>query len=294
MSKANFAGLVLLALVSVPALATTGVMQVSGNRTLTENHKGTIVLASGANLNCNGKLIESGTQGNVCGTNNERSCGVLMKSGPATVRNCKIEGFNTGIDVLDVSSPTIDSNTVTENVVGVRLRNIFGSGSVTNNTVMENTEEGFNIDGSSGITFRNNHVSYNDRDGFDVGTSQTLTFRGNNVSDNGLNGIELDDSMYIAIIKNTISHNGRNNNRSGVSFDNSDFSRAACNSSDYNGRNGFRITTDSDNNIIEKNTAKRNIEADAFEDGTSNNNTWTGNVFKDRGQTGTPDCSNVN
>jgi parallel beta-helix repeat protein len=269
-------------------------MQVSGNRTLSENHKGTIVLANGATLNCNGKLIESGTQGNVCGASNERSCGVLMKSGPATVRNCKIEGFNTGIDVLDVYSPTLDGNTVTENTVGIRLRDVFGSGSVINNTVMENTEEGINIDDSSGITFRNNRVSYNDRDGIDVGTSQTLVFRDNRITDNGFNGIELDDSLYIAIIKNTISHNGRSQNRSGVSFDNSDFSRVACNSSDYNGRNGYRITNDSDNNVIEKNTAKRNGEADAVEDGGSGSNTWTGNVFRDRGQSGTPDCANVN
>ncbi len=276
------------------AYATSGVMQVTGSRILSENHTGTVVLGANATLNCNGRKILNGTQGNVCG-NNDRSCGVLMKQNNATVRNCTIEGFNTGIDVIGVMSPTIDNNQIYENTVGIRIRNVFGGGrNVISNTIMESAEEGLNIDDSTNLNFIDNHISYNGRDGVDVGNSQTLVFRDNRITDNTLNGIELDGSSFNALIKNYLSHNGRSQQRSGISLGTSDFNRLACNTSNRNGRNGIRINDGSDSNIIEKNSATRNVQGDAFESADSRFNSWTGNVFKDRGQSGTPDCANVN
>ncbi|MDX1406166.1 MAG: right-handed parallel beta-helix repeat-containing protein [Woeseiaceae bacterium] len=193
------------------ALASYGLLEISVDTTLTENHYGNIVIVEdNVILDCEDFTVQG--QGSGSGV------GILLNGRTGvTVTRCVVSGFDEGIVVENSHGNRINVNTVRENFAsGIRLHSSQHN-EITRNRVIDNQSEdssgataliigqvssnnlvNFNTvtgNESTGIVVadpgsdRNRIVanvsSYNGGHGFDIISVRLNTFRGNIAVDNG-------------------------------------------------------------------------------------------------------------
>lgn len=271
------------------ASATSGIMNISGSVTLTENHTGTIVLnGPNARLNCNGKSIIDSTQPAFCGEAGNESCGIYISGVDYPyVINCTVRNFDIGLYAAEAYLPTVRNSTFRSNVQGMKIVDSTGSSGtfLQNNLFQDNSEEGLAIRRTTSLRVLSNKFWYNDLDGTDVNNSSRLVFNLNDHSGNSYNGLEVDTSTLITVTNGKFVLNGNTGLtgefRSGLSFDNVDQATVTGNTLNKNERNGIRVTDGSSNGTYTNNTGSGNVDFDAYQSNSSTGNTWSGNTWGD-------------
>ncbi|MGI9586416.1 MAG: right-handed parallel beta-helix repeat-containing protein [Acidimicrobiia bacterium] len=142
----------------IGAYGTSGMMQISSDTTLAEDHSGPIeVIADNVTLDCNGH--------SVTGTGSGKGISVNGHTG-VSIQNCVVTGFQHGIAL----GTDTDKNSVTEN------------------TSFGNTANGINLFEADENTINNNTLKDNGLHGIAAYSSKLLTVNGNEVRDNGTSG----------------------------------------------------------------------------------------------------------
>ena len=139
--------------------------------------------ANGITLDCNGYTIYGNTRINGIYASNIRD---------ATIKNCEIMDFDTGVDILVSNNLTIQNNTVTSNM---------GSGIYINGDT-----------GTSDHTIIGNTVTNNAQDcircaGIVLYYEDNCLIQGNTISDNGNAGIYITNGNDNTVKENTIENN---------------------------------------------------------------------------------------
>ena len=155
--------------------------------------------------------------------------------GGFTITNC----FQSGIRILDNSSPTIFNNIIEGNEGGDGIVVQDGSSPwIENNTIRNNDEEGIHIldnasptivsniiegNGTDGISvfnasswIENNTIRNNDRSGINLLNSSSATIKGNTISDNRVIGVFVTFNSDAMIEDNVISRNSNEVNGGGI------------------------------------------------------------------------------
>ncbi len=106
-----------------------------------------VIDSSDVVLDCQGNLISHDDSANTTAIHVNGSASSLTN---VTIRNCRIRDYAYGI-VVDgpnsgYNSPTILNNTITSNVHGIYVPDIFGEPAMTDNLIANNTGSGYQID----------------------------------------------------------------------------------------------------------------------------------------------------
>jgi len=260
-------GVSLVAAVLVSALvlpstasATSGVMLVNVDTTLTEDHTGQIVInADSVTLDCAGHRVTGVAAGS--GIEIQNRTGV-------TVRNCDVSGFRNGIYLGGSSGNTIEKNHVHDNTMGALPAGIAvwdSSGNTfSHNTATDNGSDGiiFGTD-SDGNTVVSNTATGNGRNGLFFWQNKNNVATGNEARSNIEHGFVLGRSSGNTVTGNTSEQNVR----SGFSVTSAVGNTLADNSAVENGEYGF-LVAEVDNTDITGNTATANGVDGFLTDGT--------------------------
>ncbi len=130
-------------------------------------------------------------------------------TGGVTIENCKVTGFEIGIDSEDCVLCTIQNNKVSNNDVGILCGRDCILGVFVKNNIFANTGDGMSFNDSSvDNEVRNNHIRDNGGDGLVVGESCIGNLLLHNVvSGNDGRGISIEGDGN-TIIENTGKRNG--------------------------------------------------------------------------------------
>jgi parallel beta-helix repeat protein len=199
-------------------------------------------------LNCNGREMSG---------EDVADAGILLADRTGvTVRNCKISGFFRGIWLLASSGNRLLSNTISLSGLGMVLEDDSGGNLVKSNRVVEPGSDGINLgSGASGNMIVGNTLEGTSLsgDGIDFdGTATDNTVKGNKVTGfMGASGIELFLAEGNVVTENVSSGNGF-----GISL-RGNGNTIERNTTDENEADG--IDAGGDNNVIDKNRARRNF-----------------------------------
>jgi parallel beta-helix repeat protein len=288
----------LVGAVSASANASSGVLVITTDTTLTEDHQGPIVVAAdGVTLDCAGHALTGpGTFGIL----------VHLRSG-VTVRSCDVSGFEHGINVAASTRSTVTGNTSHDNVdTGF----VFDDGSFnvfSLNTAERNGGNGFQATsaaspvleqnvarenrGTGGIAIastmnaviRRNTIVGNANHGIHLFASSRNELTGNTVSSNGIHGIALEGASAENLVReNTANHNAVD----GFAVnDRSSRNTLTANGANHN-LNGFHVWAAASHNELAGNAALRNLTGfflhdegsdwNSFAQNVANNNTYNG------------------
>src|SRR4051794_29183009 len=175
------------------ASASSGVLVVTSNTTLSEDHQGQIVIAAdGVTLDC-ARHVVSGPG----------PFGILLsgRSG-VTVKNCDVTGFGHGIGVLSSNGNTFTNNVSHDNsLTGFAFDQGGSANRLAGNTARGNGGNGFQIVGQSNMTLENNTaVANGDTAGIALGFSNNNVLRQNRSSQNANHGVHLFSSSGNQIV----------------------------------------------------------------------------------------------
>jgi parallel beta-helix repeat protein len=298
--SAKFAARTFLAFVVVAfvvvvptASATTGDLYVMTDTTLSEDHFGSILIfANNATLDCAGHAV----------IGNGTGVGINVLAAGASVANCQVEGFETGI--LDSSDGTrILNNVATQNGQGIRLvvatgatvsgnsanKNAFwgiiAAQGASGNVISDNTTKGNRLIGVALNSASDNwvigNVAAENRDGFDSGFSSSFnTFRHNVATNNESTGFGFADFANSNTIDHNVSvNNGSGPNGGGFAIGPASGNIVTNNIAMHNGSSGFNVFFGSELNLFKRNHACQNFFGDAFDSSTGAGNTWIDNHF---------------
>lgn len=263
----------------VPALsasATSGVMQINADTTLTEDHAGQIVInADNVTLDCAGHRVTGAAAGSGIELQNRTG---------ATVRNCDVSGFRNGIYLGDSSGNTVEKNHVHDNTLGDLPAGIAVWGSsgntISNNTATDNGSEGIIVGtDSDGNTVVGNTATGNGRNGFFFWQNNNTTVTNNEARSNKEHGFVVGRSSGNTVTANTSDQNVL----SGFSVTSSDDNTLGDNSATGNGDYGF-LVAEGDNTDLTGNSATANGVDGFLSDGTGG--TVSGNESHRNGEVG--------
>ena len=163
---------------AVPAMAnTTGMLVITTDTTLTEDHDGPVsIVADGVTLDCDTRTV--------FGTDSEEGFGILLRGVTGvTVKNCTVFGYEVGILIEDSHNNTIKNNVAT------------GVG-----------DSAYRIDGGTGNTLMDNLAQNSGSHGFELAYSGYNTLLGNtsvnndDVSPNGA-GYAINDYSHSNVLR---------------------------------------------------------------------------------------------
>lgn len=157
--------------------------------------------ADNITLDCAGHAILGAGSGN----------GVLLDSrSRATVRNCRISGFDEGIFVRYSTYAKLSSNSLTGN--GGNGVNLFAGSntSLTANQAANNGNSGLSLSQSRDNNLTNNSATGNGNNGIYLSQSPGNTLAANNASGNSNDGIGLWQSPSTRLTGNTLDGNANN------------------------------------------------------------------------------------
>lgn len=193
------------------AAATSGVIQVGLNMTLTEDHYGTLVLSEDSYLNCNYHSIYNDVQAPVCWDENSTSqfrCGIFAYYVDGVdIVNCNIHYFDQAITILGGSDIWIRGTYIASNGDGVHaaftwpgIKGLFLAGS----DVSWNSDEGIKLYNTYKTEIITTWVWWNTVDGIDGDWNSSPLIKANNMRENGDHAIEFDDDSYVTVDGNYI------------------------------------------------------------------------------------------
>jgi parallel beta-helix repeat protein len=142
-----------------------------------------LVLGNGATLDCNGHRITGSEQPGQYGI-------YVREASGATVRRCRVEGFEIGIRLRGATDATVEASVSRDNTrYGLEITSNSTGAVIQGNEITQNGDEGIHVSGPP------------DRDALHE-------IIGNTVGGNGLEGIYLLDSDANTVADNAIQHHG--------------------------------------------------------------------------------------
>jgi parallel beta-helix repeat protein len=240
--------MVLTLLPTVTAAATVGVMQITVDTTLTEDHNGPIeIVADSVTLDCDGHKVT--------GIGSGLGISMFEQSG-VTIRDCDVSGFMTGIVVNHSTGNLVEDNHVHDNVgagfpVGIEVRS-SPNNIIKNNVVARNGDDGIHLapgcegrcetePNSDGNMIEGNTATDNGRYGIALWYSDNNTISGNAARNNGASGFGIGESQNTTITNNDARNNGKN----GFGIGGAHNTTFTNNEARSNGYVGFAIHDDS-------------------------------------------------
>ena len=159
---AGLLSLLATAVFALPGGATSGILTITADTTLSEDHQGEIVIdADGVTLDCDGyKVVGSGEENGI----------KISERSDVTLRDCRVSGFVRGVLVNVSSQIDLQGNEASRN------------------------EWGFWIADSDHVRAASNTASDNSQNGFLLGNADDGLLSGNRALRNGLNGFGFNDS----------------------------------------------------------------------------------------------------
>jgi len=184
---------------------------VGGKATLTAE-PGTVIRSKGEGIFVSGKLIARGGQNSLitfeAGSPTQSWKGIFFnrtKNEESIIEYTRISRAVTGITCLS-SSPLILHNEISENDVGIRVRESFSKPKILGNVISSNANAGVEVSGSAAPIVEENEIRGNKKDGV-FSQEATLVLKKNQVLHNGETGIRLLSSPSL-LIHNNIHDNG--------------------------------------------------------------------------------------
>jgi parallel beta-helix repeat protein len=154
--------------------------------------EGTVLMTPGATLNCGDHTIRGSST----------RVGVAMAN-DATVRNCLISGFNTGVGLSATDGAVVENVEVTNSRIGFYLVNGTTNATITGSTSIGN-EIGFLFEPSvSSVHIEANHAVRNWRSGFMMGHTDDSVLIGNTATAGG-SGFWITNSNRNQFLDNTV------------------------------------------------------------------------------------------
>jgi len=215
-----------------------------------------VITADGITLDCDGySIIGSGWH-----------TGILLDNrNNVTIKNCVVENFMYGMEIIASSNNTISNNIVSNNDYGIYLYS-SSSNTISNNNA-SNNDYGIHLFLSSNDnTISNNDIYSSHYHGIYIGESLSNTISNNNASNNSA-GIRL-----VLVSNNTISNNDIYLNRWAGILITSSSSNTISNNNVSNNSDGILLGTSS-NNTISNNDIYSNIDEGILITSSSNDNT---------------------
>ncbi len=239
--------------------ATNGLMEVYTNKTLTENHYGTIVImANNITLNLNYKSVF----GN--GTTEHTGITIDNKS-RVTVKNGHIQNYTLAHVHIKPGCSNITIDNVTTYLgsgVGFRVEQAYRVKLIECNA-SRCGQEGFQLRDQTNMYLYDCYSVYGGRDGFDENRGRFSFYSYAGAVFNTVNGIETDETIYFYYY----DCNSRYNGQHGLSIsDNSTRGVAMRNFLYRNSRDGLHIRTGSTNNYFEDCTGLYNGDENLDDD----------------------------
>jgi parallel beta-helix repeat protein len=225
---------------------------------------GIAIISDGITLLCNGHSITGYPSDNSIGIAATGVSGV-------TIKDCTVEGFVSGIYLLDSNSTTVKNNTASGNLFGIYLE------SSDSNTVNNNTADA-NHFGIILIYSANNTVNSNIATSIGGGVVYPAV------------GIGLAYSDFNTVNNNTVSNN---NNYVGEEFydgygifltnsANNTVNKNTADENDY----GIYLDVDSNSNTVKNNTADNNVLYGFLDEDVITDNIYNHNECSDNGTAG--------
>lgn len=246
-------------LVTLTAANPTEPMIITSDTTLSEDHAGSIIIASNdITLDCAGHTVSGSFP----------DTGILVEGRTGiTVRNCHVTGFAAGIRLRGAYQNTLTSNILERNTDGVDLFQ-SGENNLLNNHAISNGI-GFYLSASA-ANFLGNNLAQDNGPGFYLQSSAGNTLDHNTANHNA-NGYRLVESSA-----NTLTNNQGVDNNTDYSLQFSDNNILQGNTA-IGLADGFSLFR-SNGNTLTGNTASQNDQA-GFRIVVSTDNTITGNTI---------------
>jgi len=197
-------------------------------------------------------------------------------SGYVVVDNIARSNGAIGIVLTGATQSWIVHNTVQENQnwAGIALFDHSHDNHVVNNTSVKN-QVGLELIDSTNNQLQLNTASFNGTHGMFLIRSGNNDVDSNTLNQN-LIGLELADSSNA----NSVRSNTLNRNKTeGVKVFMSDGNTITRNTANENNEIGFLVWFGSSFNTLTRNIGRRNLQLDAFDEGTGSGNVWSENNF---------------
>ena len=283
-------GVLVVSLVVVSsAFATSGLLTVTSDTTLTEDHYGNVWFAADSvALDCAGHSV-IGPVG--WGPWPRVGIAVVGRSHVA-IRNCRVERFGHGFSLSTVDSFSLAGNTSAGNEGSGFVFGWVSNGVVSRNVASGNAWHGFGAQTSKDILFMGNAAANNGQNGFVVWTpypqvsySTGIRFVGNASTGNGWDGFQLNALADGSTLMLNVARNNTHGFMIGSSFNTLVMNEAVSNR--YTGFVAagwpspfFQPTvTPAVSNTFKLNLARRNGVYDAADFNAPGANTWLNNLF---------------
>lgn len=283
-------GVLVVSLVVVSsASATSGLLTVTSDTTLTEDHYGNVWFATDSvALDCAGhSVIGPGLAGPV------PLVGIaVFQRSHVKIRNCRVSGFVHGISLSAVDSFALVGNTSTGNEKGGIALYAASRGIVSRNVASDNGFSGIGGNNLTDIQFTWNKSADNGQNGFLVGMpypqvrySTGICFVGNASTGNGWDGFQLNALADSSTLMLNVARNNTHGFMIGSSSNTLVMNEAVSNH--YTGFVAagwpspfFQPTvTPAVSNTFKLNLARRNGVYDAADFNAPGANTWHNNWF---------------
>jgi parallel beta-helix repeat protein len=206
----------------------------------------------------------------------------LLTRTNVTIKNLKVENFESGIEVLWSSNITLMDNTVTTNGSSGARGGIFvyysNGCSLTDNTANSNTGYGIYLYASNENALVGNTASHNTGAGIRLWNCSGNTLTGNTADSNGVYGIRLDDASDNNVLTNNTTNSNSNH---GIYLNGSSYNTLAGNTAS-NSMTGINLPRGSNNNILTDNTISNNeygLYIWLSNDNEVYNNNFTSNLY---------------
>ena len=208
------------------------------------------------------------------------------------IRNCTVYGSEEneftydphygGIRLLGVSNAKLINNTCSFNSMGILLQGCV-NGTISGNTVNNNTESGIYMWSCDNNTISGNSANNNEDFGIYTQYGDNNTISGNIVNNNNQYGIFLDGYFQVKCTLNIVSGNiVNNNNKYGIEFFYCEDTVVLGNEACYNGDDGIYLWDCNNNTLIGNNASNNNIDGIwlRFSNNTKVLGNWANNNYR--------------
>jgi parallel beta-helix repeat protein len=240
--------------------ATSGLMSVTTDTTLTEDHGGSINIdADNVTLDCAGYTV----------TGSGSDVGILVQDrSNVTVKNCNVTGFGAGIHVGNSSTVNVTSNTADSNGEGFRITGASTNVTVDGNSATDNTNWGFILPSVSGVKMTNNVATNNTLIGFALNVASNNELVGNHSSGSQ---VQYDLGPPPGSHGNVFTNNTAMGGFQGFTISGSNANTFTGNTaSGATSGSGIGVTANSEDNTFTNNTTTGNIVGIDVSDSTGN------------------------
>ena len=233
--------------------------------------------ADGITLNCAGRTISGDAS---------TGSGILLDGREnVTVKNCRVTGFGTGIEMFESSNNKLTKNNIYLNQFdGIELDDFSNNNNISHNKIYENEFSALDINDASNDNYVINNKIYENGLGLDINAADGNVAQLNRITDNGEHGVFVGfTSLNNTISGNYVADNGKTATAPGIE----DQGNGVGNAYRYNlvkGNNGVGMLIAGTDVDVRGNLGFRNEDSGLLVVGTGS--TVSKNVFNNNGGDG--------